>query len=730
MSKFKQLGVAFNRLFRNDLNANFDEVERSLNVQKGRVDNLIASTPQPSEVVDMRVDEQGVIHAMARDRLAADSARVDGKFAEVDAELSQKAQQSDLEKEAVKIKSYVHVSEFNTVGDGLADDTLAIQNAINYCVTNNVKLKLEPLSNYRITQTMNINGNFSFYNENGARPRIFSESQNFDLINVSGQFAKSTTLRTSATVNTKFINVEDVAEIKVGMLVEIISSKSWYHDPRPESTDARKAELHLVDEVDVSGRKVYLTDPLFDGYDLTKETVTLNFYNPIEFNMGNVILELGKPLSPTDSIRKTALTISYTVDSKIKNVKVVNSANSGISDKHNYNLTVTGGRVKGSNNYYSGYGIQTVGSTRSKLLGVSFSNCRRGIDVSGAQIPSHLTIVEGCSHFGSGKNSLEERYGFNDDHSAGAAVFGFGTHGPADHTIFRNNQIGFLHVGISDRGRNTVVEGNYFLGDFKDVCISHDFGENIQVINNYAYDGYSGVKEKGVFDGGANINTRKPKTFLRIHDKSLQLLGDSYYRIENNYVMVQDTFVELYGAVGGGAIPTVKNLIVKNNQVVFSPQFSTDTAVLIKNNTVDSASVLISGSTIKDNEFERLGGGSIKYYDRVDPRDASEIESSKSYSFYLADDRVSTVTLGNGNINYVRLGLDCAGANGLIRVTQGTTALNQWSTPVNLAASTGVLTGTTGSDGTMNLSLQDGILYVENRLGNTQRIIITVFGVM
>jgi hypothetical protein len=194
--------------------------------------------------------------------------------------------------------------------------------------------------------------------------------------------------------------------------------------------------------------------------------------------------------------------------------------------------------------------------------------------------------------------------------------------------------------------------------------------------------------------------------------------------------MVQKTFVDMYGDAGGPAIPTIKNLVVKNNHVFFSPQNTSDVCAIIRNSTVTTANILLSGSTIKENNYERNSTGQIKYYDNVDPRNASEIEGVKTYSFYITDDSVASVNLGNINVNYARVGVDCTGANGLLRVTQGVTTTNTWGTLTNVTATSGVLTGTTGTDTTLNLSLQDGTLYVENRLGSTQRILVTVFAVI
>lgn len=54
LGKYRSFGIAMNRQFRTDLNANFEDVDKDIQTQKGRVDELIRKNPQPSEVVDAR----------------------------------------------------------------------------------------------------------------------------------------------------------------------------------------------------------------------------------------------------------------------------------------------------------------------------------------------------------------------------------------------------------------------------------------------------------------------------------------------------------------------------------------------------------------------------------------------------------------------------------------------------------------------------------------------------
>jgi lysophospholipase L1-like esterase len=105
MGKYKTFGSRFDRVHRNDLNANFAAVETDINAQKNRVDNLIAGTPQPSEVVDSRGG-----FPVLRDRLD-----------NLSSDLAQKAAQTDLNTTNSNValkadKSYVD-DKFSFIGN-------------------------------------------------------------------------------------------------------------------------------------------------------------------------------------------------------------------------------------------------------------------------------------------------------------------------------------------------------------------------------------------------------------------------------------------------------------------------------------------------------------------------------------------------------------------------------------------------------------------------------------
>lgn len=71
----------------NILNAKdkFSDIDNLINEQKSRVDTLITSNPQPSEVVDMRIDRNGIVYTVAKDRIDAEQLKIDNLLTEIDA---------------------------------------------------------------------------------------------------------------------------------------------------------------------------------------------------------------------------------------------------------------------------------------------------------------------------------------------------------------------------------------------------------------------------------------------------------------------------------------------------------------------------------------------------------------------------------------------------------------------------------------------------------------------
>src|SRR5699024_9241012 len=58
----------------------FDDVDRAVLVQKSRVDELIRNVPQPREVIDMRIDHNGKIFKVAKDRIDSEQQKIEEAY--------------------------------------------------------------------------------------------------------------------------------------------------------------------------------------------------------------------------------------------------------------------------------------------------------------------------------------------------------------------------------------------------------------------------------------------------------------------------------------------------------------------------------------------------------------------------------------------------------------------------------------------------------------------------
>lgn len=128
--------TGFGKKFAEWLEAFRTNVGLDINEQKSRIDVQLNEVEQPSEILDMRVDEEGEIHAVARDRLISDFHKLDNKIFTLSDDVNTKFINvlSNLDDRGISIK------KFNVVGDG-SDETAAIDAAIDWAHIQNRKVK-------------------------------------------------------------------------------------------------------------------------------------------------------------------------------------------------------------------------------------------------------------------------------------------------------------------------------------------------------------------------------------------------------------------------------------------------------------------------------------------------------------------------------------------------------------------------------------------------------------
>lgn len=482
------------------------------------------------------------------------------------------------------------------MGDGVFDNSAALLSALTAAQGRDIVLKSG--STYKLNTAVVYSGNVSLKSSGAAPAVIYHAGQSFTPLTITGTLAFSRNLVATQQVHNYGWDLADASGILPGMLVEVKSSASWYHDPRPESTDARKSELHRV--AYVVGNTVFMEDAANDGYTLPAETVSLTFYNPVAVNLNNITVRCVLPAAGVDTVSVIGLKIAYAYAPTLVKVNLENAAAAGIQMVSCYSGVISKGHSHGANNFYTGYGVQFVGSANCRVTGRKFWSCRRGVDVSGTHIISRHTLIDSNINHGGGVNSEGTPYGWYEDGSVGAPQFGFGSHGPADHTVYRGNTISRMRSFINVRGRNELIESNNFIGRSVFGGISVGYGENITIRNNKAYFGSSPLKSPIVVEGGGNINTRRCDYF--VYFTSTYQGGDVV--INDNHVEVQEAFIAFESTV----FPTISLL---RNKVRFATSSGTTPCYLASaiNATADIGTWPTPLNwVVVDNDYRRIGG--------------------------------------------------------------------------------------------------------------------------
>lgn len=443
----------------------------------------------------------------------------------------------------------VPVERFGAVGDGVADDYTAIDSAMTYAETVKGTVVFKEHKTYRISKTLSrIGKNVSLKCYGGGQATIFQNGQNFTMLKVEANpRAKETFLAVSHTINTNGWLLANTEGVIPGMYMEVMSSKSWYYDPRPESTDSRKSELHRVERVE--GSYVFTADYANDGYDVSTESVSVRFYNPISVDIENINFKAVKPSYGANAQTVTGINIS-TANTHLINVSTDSTTYCGVFLERCYKPFVEGGVSRDSNYVTTGYGIQTYGCSYPLIVGRHGYGLRRLVDFSGANVVTIYGKAKDCVNHGGGRQSDGKYYGWGPNNSVGIQNFGFGSHGSADHSTYESCETHNIQIPYSLRGNDERIINAVHYGRTRSGLINLSSGSNLTVDGFTARSTTGGTnKDSSIYDGGGNINTRRADYFIRVLPQYDTV--NSVIQLKGVHVEVQDRFIN----ISDGAIP-------------------------------------------------------------------------------------------------------------------------------------------------------------------------------
>jgi len=421
--------------------------------------------------------------------------------------------------EEKKTYSFINVHDAGAIGDGKHDDTKAILNAIGQ-VKDGGSLIFDSNKIYLVAETIKITKDITLTTKGQTNATLLmgSNRKKEPVLYFTGKVKDTIKINTTLKTRDIHIKLPNSDNVDSDDLLLIESDTPWYFDPRTGTQNLHKGELHRI--IGANKSEAILSEGLWDTYDPDAEQIEVKLIDPIKVN----VEKINVVRAPSNS-RTIGMKLEYTSNSSINNVNVRNSTSTGIHVISSYRTIVQDSIVVGANDKFSGYGIQTYGSSYSIIKDNRVTGSRRGIDVSG-YYPDYYTTVEFNTVFGGGKNEFGLHYLTED------TQYGVGSHSTANYTVFRGNILGNLNYGINIRSANVKITQNKFLGLIKGSCIILGYGKNASIIDNETISGNQVPKFASDIELPKNIKDFNASTFLIVKrsyemDESKLLIHDN-----------------------------------------------------------------------------------------------------------------------------------------------------------------------------------------------------------
>jgi polygalacturonase len=620
MGKYRSLGTLFNRVFRNDLNANFDDVDADINAQKTRVDNLITGTPQPSEVVDAR----GTF-SILRDRLNAvdtDLVGKGGRLDGIDTSLAGKVGKGEL---------FINVRDYGAKGDGVTDDSTSIKNAVNYLVSGGGGTLLFPFGTYKCNAVL---GNFAGSNItielNGSTLDFtsLSVSTATTLLQFSGSYSTGVSLSVDSAKGSKTIQT-NTSGFSVGDMVRIYSNKVW----DPARTSTRVGEIGYIRSVD-SSTQMTLTIPLSDGYAVS-DSAKVEKLVPVK----NVNIQNGTIVGPSGNDQLQGIVIQLGVNCLVRNIKSYD-----IDMKHLVFIDCVKSNIEScffyeSNHATMAYGVSFQDASQDCICSnCHFTDVRHSMTTNNAVSTSYgitrrikftnNTVSSSVPNIGDGAggDAIDTHAGAEDIFIVNNTVNGSSGHGinmECRSGVVLNNKINNTNnYGINIASYCSiydsafVVENNYFGAKIGDASGS-DYGINVSLVaasgNNYII-------------SGNRVNAL---------NQGIRVIGTSTYK-GKHFNIANNTVTNTTATNAGIQVEYCDGVVINAN-----------------NNKCQDVGYLIrysNNAAINGNQAELTGSGSNGWGIRVENSDYAAVNGNALVCNGSQTTKVG-VTFGLGNVN-------------------------------------------------------------------------------
>jgi polygalacturonase len=565
----------------------------------------------------------------------------------LDTILSGKANKSDLT---------INVKDSGAKGDGVTNDTVAIQNAINALITNGGGTLLFPFGTYKCNNelgsftgsniTLELNGSTLDFTSIGLATTVA-------LLQFSGSYSTGVTLSADATKGSKVVQASTTGLV-AGDMVRIYSNKIW----DPARTSTRVGEIGFIRSID-STTQLTLTIPLADSYSLA-DSAKIEKLTPVK----NINIQNGTILGPSGNDQLQGIVIQLGINCLVRNIKSYD-----IDLKHITFVDCVKSNIEGCFIYESyhtnqAYGISFQDASQDCICSnTHFTDVRHSMTTNNAVSTSYgitrrikftnNTVSSSTPNIGDGAggDAIDTHAGAEDIFIVGNTVNGSSGHGinmECRSGVALNNKINNTdNHGISITPYCSLyesaflVENNYFGSRIGDAS-GTDYGINVSLVaangNNYII-------------SGNRVNSL---------NQGIRVMGTSSYK-GKHFVITNNTVTNNNATDAGIQVEYCDNIVLNSNN-----SKSQDVGYLVR---------FSNNAAINGNQAELTGSGGNGWGIRVENSNYVVVNSNALICNGTQASKLG-VTFGAGNVNN-------SGVFG--NVTQG------FTTNVNTSTGTGNL---------------------------------------
>jgi hypothetical protein len=326
-----------------------------------------------------------------------------------------------------------NVKDFGAVGNGVADDSAAIQAALDsgyptIVFPSGTYLCSSPLSKTLVGGELNLVGE--------GLVKIFSTLADPSvLLTINGTITAGSALLANVSEGATTITTNE--SLAVGDLIRIRSSVAW----NPSRSDNyKKAEFARV--AGVSGTTISLEWPLYDSY--TAATTTVFKLNAPRVSMTNLSFLTAKATTLDTSL--DGVVVRYCQQSRFDRVSVKNFTTQNLEIRDSFDIVVNQCETYGD--FFvgqgEGYGLLNTDCQNFNVYGGVYVAGRHGIATGGGSVVRNFN-VDGAT-------------------VSAAGSFAFDTHEGQDNVVVKNCDI---RTGLSVFVKSAVVQNNMVRGNLQ-----------------------------------------------------------------------------------------------------------------------------------------------------------------------------------------------------------------------------------------------------------------------